>query len=656
MIRVVCVVAGDPTEARAIAAVLEQRVTDGPSAPRILRAPDALLGSAFWRSRWRDARAWWEDTVGADPSEVLLLIDHAPGLANEVRNTAGRWAVWCTTADEAAMYANAKNVLTLVAADAGDFAEALTETIGTTHAEPALFRPAWGPFQRVVSNAVVEGRSEILDERPTIPSPEIPPPTDVQAPLTRLAPNGARPVLLVEPLATEEAATSTASPAWGPSLNGILVDGDDTAAVEPLMPVDVEDAVDPEEKAADVVGVNEELTCDERDADAVSNGADGSTPMLSNGNGVMVAPDVASGELDVAAADSAVSAATVIEPPLARLAAVRPLESEPSEGDGATIEDIGDGHKGRPSGPAALAHLRARVVRRVRPPWPRRARLLPTRTSDEAQAGTIGQRLMRAHSTVLLSCSPKGGVAKTNDVIGASELAAQAVEPFGIDIGLLDMNLVNPDVHEALGLAEGAPTVRDLVRALGAGTEPLPGASPVDSNLRVYVGDRETGGFTRGEIDRLAEYTRTRWALTAVDLANCLPDAAGSEAAATLMWWLRHADVLMVPIDPTPLAFRGAMSLIESVREQVGAGVLDRMPGVVMPMLIRPDGEAARDPQIAALVHEFEVVGARIVIVPASEEVQLASWPWRETSIVTADETVRHAYWEILHAALEVHR
>jgi hypothetical protein len=276
------------------------------------------------------------------------------------------------------------------------------------------------------------------------------------------------------------------------------------------------------------------------------------------------------------------------------------------------------------------------------------------RVDDEEHAGSIGQRLMRAHSTVLLSCSPKGGVAKTNDVIGASELAAQAAEAFGLAAGLLDMNLVNPDIQEALCLDDNAPTVRDLVRALDAGAPPPRGTTPVDSNLQVYVGASDPAGFSAGEIDRVAAYTRARWALTAVDLANCLPEVGGSDAAAVLAWWLRHADVLMVPVDPTPVAFRRAAELLDSVREQVDAGVIPRMPGIVMPMLVRPDGEALRDAGIGALVKGLEGDGIRVVVVPLSEEVQLASWPWRNSSIVTADETVRRAYWEILDAALAV--
>lgn len=650
MIRVVCVVIGDAATASAIAEDLERSVVanDG-HAVRVLRAPDALLGSAFWRTRWQDARDWWERAVGVDAGDVLVLIDDAPGLAAEIEGTPGMWAVWCRDPAATAAYADAVNVEALVAEDAAAFAGLVVSRFAGGD-RPRLFRPAWGPFQR--DRARTNG-----EQPPTLPrmadeSPETLPlgddVTDARESVSAHALEGSEVLPGVDAVVD---ISQNGSEPWGPTLRDVLVDAE-TGDDRHLLPDSLLSSQPVDEARPALVHLPDADDIDPTDDARPWSAAEGDGPLLAVADVDSDATMLTSrGDGDGDAAAEEGKAAELIEPPLARLAALRPLPPEGRVVDDAPMTTVAGALA--PAGRRRRIPVGRAVVRRLRPNWAHPAPAV-TGATDDMRAGTVGQRLMRAHSTVLLSCSPKGGVAKTNDVIGVSELAAQAVEAFGTAAGLLDMNLVNPDIQEALNLDDDAATVRDLALALGSGVAPPPGASPTGSNLQVYVGGREPEGYSRGEIDRLAGYTSARWALTAVDLANCLPDLAGSDAAAVLAYWLRYAHVLMVPVDPTPVAFRRAADLLDAVREQVDAGGIDRMPGIVMPMLVRADGEALRDPQIGEMFQSFRERGVRLVVVPRSEDVELAAWPWRHTSIVTADEQVRGAYWEILDAALEV--
>ena len=267
--------------------------------------------------------------------------------------------------------------------------------------------------------------------------------------------------------------------------------------------------------------------------------------------------------------------------------------------------------------------------------------------------GEAARRLMLGPPLIVVCCSRKGGVGKTYDILGIAELGDEAGEAFAVRSVLLEQNLENPDLRVVLGLGETTATVRQLDRALADGMEAPSPAHPTKSNLSVYVEERETGSYPRESIERMAQHCRARFGLSAVDLANCLPDVTGGKAAAAVAHWLRVADVVVMPTDTSTSGLKGLAEMIDAVRAQ-DYETPAAAPGVVIPFLIQPGGKALQYPGIAEILARYDGQGAQPVAVPFSEETQLAGWENAEgerTTILDDDE-VRLAYWKLLVAAL----
>lgn len=261
--------------------------------------------------------------------------------------------------------------------------------------------------------------------------------------------------------------------------------------------------------------------------------------------------------------------------------------------------------------------------------------------------------LMLGPPLVVVCCSRKGGVGKTYDVLGIAELAEEAGEAFAVHSVLLEQNLENPDLRVVLGLPDATPTVRQLDRALADGMEAPGAAHPTQSVLSVYVEERETGSYPRESIERIAQHCRARYGLTAVDLANCLPDVTGGKAAAVVAHWLRHADVVMMPTDASRSGLKGLAEMIDAVRAQARDAAVSA-PGMVIPFLVQPGGKALSYPGIAEILQRYDGQGAQPVAVPFSEETQLAGWEDGEGQRTTIfdDAVVRLSYWRLLLAVL----
>jgi hypothetical protein len=286
-----------------------------------------------------------------------------------------------------------------------------------------------------------------------------------------------------------------------------------------------------------------------------------------------------------------------------------------------------------------------------------RSGVIPTRPTTEMTEpelrGEAARLLMLGPPLVVVCCSRKGGVGKTYDVLGIAELADEAGEAFAVRSVLLEQNLENPDLRVVLGLAAATSTVRQLDRALADGVEAPAAAHPTQSNLSVYVEERETGPYPRESIERLARHCRARYGLTAVDLANCLPDVTGGKAAAVVAHWLRAADVVMLPTDASRSGLEGLAEMIDAVRAQQRPAT--RLgPGIVIPFLMQPGSRALEYPGIAEILERYNGQGAQPVAVPFSEETQLAGWenPDGVRTTILDDDGVRLAYWRLLVAVL----
>jgi len=267
--------------------------------------------------------------------------------------------------------------------------------------------------------------------------------------------------------------------------------------------------------------------------------------------------------------------------------------------------------------------------------------------------GEAARLLMLSPPLVVVCCSRKGGVGKTYDILGIAELAEEAGEAFAIHSVLLEQNLENPDLRVVLGLPDATATVRQLERALADGMDAPGAAHPTQSALSVYVEERETGSYPRESIERIAQHCRARYGLTAVDLANCLPDVTGGKAAAVVAHWLRNADVVMMPTDASRSGLKGLAEMIDAVRAQEPESAV-RAPGMVIPFLVQPGGKALTYPGIAEILQRYDGQGAQPVAVPFSEETQLAGWEDAEGQRATIldDAVVRLSYWRLLLAVL----
>jgi len=165
--RCMVVLVSEDRQADEIIGLLRSQVrpADG-LALNIVRPPSTLLGTGFWDC-WREARDWWEATIGTDSAGSILLIDDRPDLEHELRGLASEWVVWCWDETRANhLVEAAPNVTVLLAGSAEAFAEGVADFYGPGGGGPSsrlLFHPSWGPFQPAPI-------------RPDAPPPPPPPP------------------------------------------------------------------------------------------------------------------------------------------------------------------------------------------------------------------------------------------------------------------------------------------------------------------------------------------------------------------------------------------------------------------------------------------------------------------------------------------------
>lgn len=273
----------------------------------------------------------------------------------------------------------------------------------------------------------------------------------------------------------------------------------------------------------------------------------------------------------------------------------------------------------------------------------------------------LGQGLMRAHSTLVVVGTPKGGPGKTTNAAALGVLGARAVEPHGGSAVLVDANLNNPDSWRQLAIPADAVTVREVVDALNSRALPPNGEFAREARLRVLPERRSAGSeYSAAEISRLEAHLRLRHTLIVVDLPNSLPSLGEGPKEALVAHWLAHADVVVLPLDLGESSFIAAAEMLDAIEEMTAARDGAAAPGLVVPLLLPPDGRraAAAVPQIANLLNHLRDAGARIVEVPYTVDVQVASH--RRQSIVGASSRSDQGFLGVLDAVVSsrstVHR
>lgn len=190
----------------------------------------------------------------------------------------------------------------------------------------------------------------------------------------------------------------------------------------------------------------------------------------------------------------------------------------------------------------------------------------------------LAEELLRRGSTIVAVGSRKGGVGKTSHAAGVAIVAGAALDLVARCAAIVDANLANPDAWGQLNLPAGAATVRDMIVALATNQEPPRPVHASTPALACYPESREASEYSRTEIGIFAAHLRARYPLVIVDLSNRLPDPTGGAEATAAVYWLEHADVLVLPCAASKQDFNGVLDYLE---------VADIPPAVVASLVSR---------------------------------------------------------------------
>lgn len=177
---------------------------------------------------------------------------------------------------------------------------------------------------------------------------------------------------------------------------------------------------------------------------------------------------------------------------------------------------------------------------------------------------------------IISVASRKGGVGKTASAGAIAILLAEAVDQFGgWQAALVDANIVNPDSWGLHDLSEDAPTLRQVIAAIMRGAVPPdPIYAKIPAPLAIYPESRDAGaGYDSGQITRLVEYLKGRFAAIVFDLPNTMPDLE-SPAGRMAVNIIAVSDVVVLPTLADKAAFQG-------VFDYLGAPVMRNRPTVV---------------------------------------------------------------------------
>jgi cellulose biosynthesis protein BcsQ len=273
-----------------------------------------------------------------------------------------------------------------------------------------------------------------------------------------------------------------------------------------------------------------------------------------------------------------------------------------------------------------------------------RDRLVASQARPDLAA--LGQELVRRHSLIVVALNTKGGVGKTTNCSALALLGGKAVEPHGGSAVFIDANPTNPNGRAKLGLQVDTPGLRALIDALATGAVPPAGARLKGYRAQAFTG-AQGSGFGRAEVRRVAAHLRTVFTLIVVDLANAYPSLSGGPSGESAHHWLQEADVVLVPTDPDENTFEGAGETIDAVEEMAEAAGKPRPP-IVVSFLVRPRGEALREPGIRECLAHLNESGIPVVPVPNIERIALASW--RKEQVTEVSPQANRAWEQVLAA------
>jgi len=172
--------------------------------------------------------------------------------------------------------------------------------------------------------------------------------------------------------------------------------------------------------------------------------------------------------------------------------------------------------------------------------------------------------IMCARGSMIVAVgSRKGGVGKTSHAAGMAIVAGEVLDTVGRRAAIVDANLANPDAWGHLSLPDTAATVRQVVVALNNGEDPPRPVHASTAALACYPEARETSEYSRTDIERMADYLRSRYSFSVIDMSNRLPDPTGGPEAAVAAYWLEQADALLLPTASSKQEFNGVLDFLD---------------------------------------------------------------------------------------------
>jgi cellulose biosynthesis protein BcsQ len=258
-----------------------------------------------------------------------------------------------------------------------------------------------------------------------------------------------------------------------------------------------------------------------------------------------------------------------------------------------------------------------------------------------------GRTLTDLKPLVIAVASRKGGVGKTASAGAIAILCAEAVDQFGgWQAALVDANIVNPDSWGLHDLPEEAATLRQVIAAIMRGANPPdPTYAKIPAPLAIYPEDRNAGaGYDSGQITRLIEYLKNRFAVVVFDLPNTMPDLE-SPAGRMAVNIIAMADVVVLPLTADKAAFQGVLDYLASPAMKNRASVV--------PYIVPTDKIVRNHPSVVELLKRLKEK-SKVVNITDDEGASRALWTGQ--AITTTSPQLRSDYIDLVNVIAQTAR
>jgi len=210
----------------------------------------------------------------------------------------------------------------------------------------------------------------------------------------------------------------------------------------------------------------------------------------------------------------------------------------------------------------------------------------------------------------------------------------------------VDANIVNPDSWGLHDLPEEAPTLRQVIAAIMRGAVPPdPIYAKIPAPLAIYPEDRNAGqGYDSGQITRLIEYLKGRFAAIIFDLPNTMPDLE-SPAGRMASVIISMSDVVVLPLTADPGAFQGVFDYL--------AAPVMRHRATVVPYIAPTDKIVRKHPGVLQALAKVDAQAKRVDI---TDDEGASRALWTGQAITTTSPVLRNDYINLVNVIVQAAR